>query len=39
MITFLARAQAGNLRWGLIAMLLGAPAGIVILALLFAGGC
>jgi len=31
--------RAGNLRWGLIALLLGLPLPIVLLALLFMGGC
>lgn len=31
--------RAGNARWGLIAMLLGLPLPIVILAFLFVGGC
>jgi hypothetical protein len=32
-------ARAGNLRWGLIALLLGLPLPIVLLAFLFMGGC
>lgn len=31
--------RAGNARWGLIALLLGLPLPIVLLAFLFAGGC
>lgn len=31
--------RAGNARWGLIALLLGLPLPIVILAFLFVGGC
>lgn len=31
--------RAGNVRWGLIAMLLGAPLPIVLLAFLFMRGC
>lgn len=33
------RQRAGNARWGLIALLLGLPLPIVILAFLFVGGC
>lgn len=32
-------ARAGNVRWGLVAMLLGLPLPIVLLAFLFMGGC
>ena len=31
--------RAGNARWGLIALLLGAPLPIVVLAFLFMRGC
>jgi hypothetical protein len=31
--------RAGNSRWGLIALLLGLPLPIVLLAFLFMGGC
>lgn len=31
--------RAGNARWGLIALLLGLPLPIVLLAFLFTGGC
>jgi len=31
--------RAGNLRWGLIALLLGLPLPIVLIAFLFFGGC
>ena len=31
--------RAGNVRWGLIAALLGLPLPIILLALLFMGGC
>lgn len=31
--------RAGNARWGLIAMLLGLPLPIVLIAFLFMGGC
>jgi len=31
--------RAGNARWGLIALLLGLPLPIVLLAFLFMGGC
>lgn len=31
--------RAGNTRWGLIAMLLGAPLPVVLLAFLFMRGC
>lgn len=31
--------RAGNVRWGLIAMLLGAPLPITLLAFFFMGGC
>jgi hypothetical protein len=31
--------RAGNVRWGLIALLLGLPLPIVLLAFLFMGGC
>jgi hypothetical protein len=31
--------RAGNARWGLIALLLGLPLPIVLLAFLFVGGC
>lgn len=31
--------REGNVRWGLIAMLLGLPLPIVILSFLFMGGC
>jgi hypothetical protein len=32
-------ARRGNARWGLIALLLGLPLPIVVLAFLFMGGC
>jgi len=32
-------ARGGNMRWGLIALLLGLPLPIVLLATLFVGGC
>ena len=31
--------RAGNVRWGLIAMLMGAPLPIIVLAFLFMRGC
>ena len=31
--------RTGNVRWGLVAMLLGAPLPLVLLAFLFMGGC
>jgi hypothetical protein len=31
--------RPGNMRWGLIALLLGLPLPIVLLAFLFMGGC
>lgn len=31
--------RAGNMRWGLIALLLGLPLPIVLIAFLFVGGC
>ena len=31
--------RAGNARWGLVALLLGLPLPIVLLAFLFMGGC
>ena len=31
--------RAGNARWGLIALLLGLPLPLVIIAFLFVGGC
>jgi hypothetical protein len=31
--------RAGNVRWGLISLLLGLPIPIVIIAFLFFGGC
>ena len=31
--------RAGSMRWGLIALLLGLPLPIVIIAFLFVGGC
>ena len=31
--------RAGNVRWGLIALLLGLPWPIILLAFLFFGGC
>ena len=33
------KRRAGNARWGLIAMLMGLPLPIVLLAFLFMGGC
>lgn len=32
-------SRAGNMRWGLIALLLGLPIPVVLLAALFMGGC
>jgi hypothetical protein len=34
-----AMVRAGNVRWGLIALLLGLPLPIVLIAFLFVGGC
>ena len=31
--------RSGNMRWGLIAMLLGAPLPVILLAFLFMRGC
>jgi len=31
--------RSGNMRWGLIALLLGLPIPVVLLATLFMGGC
>jgi hypothetical protein len=32
-------AREGNVRWGLVALLLGLPLPIVLIAFLFMGGC
>jgi hypothetical protein len=34
-----AMERSGNVRWGLIALLLGLPLPIVLIAFLFIGGC
>jgi hypothetical protein len=34
-----ARRRAANLKWGLIAWLVGLPLPIILIALLFVGGC
>ncbi len=31
--------RSGNMRWGLIALLLGLPVPVILLATLFMGGC